>query len=240
MNAPAKLRDAMTRPDFTHTDLNRLEDRDLKYIIENFPLPGRNYEEIARLVDTLPTTLDSLLNSEYLYTKIYDQRQLILEISPFLFFNVLLRRVVSPQQAPKDRRIINYIANLLSIFIKTDRMHRVQHYDTQNREYMFELIQEAATADSRRQFLIYSHIGNYTLFITGLFPEWIRYRYRFKNRPMSIQHYMDYGRTYFQRAAQHRMAEEYNLDDVFFRMSMMFEHYKNILNCLARNYLFQS
>lgn len=230
----------MKKPDFARIGLERLEDRDLKYVIEHFPLPGQSYEEIARLILTLPSTLESLLSSEYLYHKIYERGELILQISPFLFFNVLLRRAAKDSQTPRDRKIINYIANLLSIFIRTDRLYRVEPHDSRASDYMLELITEAATADARRQFLIYSHIGNYSLFITGLFPQWIEYRHRYKKRPLNIEYYINNGRTYFQRASEHRMAREFGLDDVFLRMSMLFEVYKNLLNDIARNYLLTS
>lgn len=228
------------RPDFANVGLERLNDHDLKYVIEHFPLPGRNYEEIAKLILTLPSTLESLLNSEYLYHKIIERSELILEVSPFLFFNVLLRRAIKPTQTPKDRKIINYIANLLSIFITADRLNKVEPYDFDAHQTLLELVTEAASANTRRQFLIYSHIGNYSLFISGLFPQWIEYRHRYKKRPLNMQYYVNYGRTYFQRAAEHPMARELALDDVFLRMSLLFEIYKNLLNHIARNYLIPS
>ncbi len=227
----------MKRPDFAKIELERLEDRDLRYIIEHFPLPGRSYEEIARMILTLPSTLESLLSSEYLYRKIYEREELILQISPFLFFNVLLRRAAKGSETRKDRKIINYIANLLSIFIRTERLYKVELHDTLTTDYMFELITQAASADPRRQFLIYSHIGNFSLFITGLFPQWVEYRHRFKKRPLNLEHYVNYGRTYFQRASEHPMAREFGLDDVFLRMAMLFEVYKDLLNDIARNHL---
>ncbi len=228
------------RPDFAHVGLERLKDHDLKYVIEHFPLPGQNYEEIAKLILTLPSTLESLLNSEYLYHKIIERSELILEVSPFLFFNVLLRRAIKHTQTPKDRKIINYIANLLSIFIKVDRLYKVEPNDFDAHQTLLDLVTEAASANTRRQFLIYSHIGNYSLFISGLFPQWIEYRHRYKKRPLNMQYYVDYGRTYFQRAAEHPMARELALDDVFLRISLLFEIYKNLLNHIARDYLIPS
>lgn len=227
----------MNKPDFARTDLDRLEDRDLRFVIEQFPQPGRSYEEIAQIIHTLPNTLESLLNSEYLYKKFWDQHELILDISPFFFFNVLLRRCWQWDQSSQDRKIINYVANLLAIFIRTDRVYRVEPREAQTYEYLVELIEEAEKSDSRRQFLIYSHIGNYSLFLTGMFPQWIEYRHRFKQRPVNMQYYVDFGRSYFHLASMHKLAQEFGLDDIFLRLSMMFESYKGTLNNLSRNYL---
>ena len=82
----------MQKPDFARTDFSQFVDKDLRVLIENFLQPGRSYEEIAQLIHRLPTALESMLNSESVFNTIRDQNQLILEISPFLFFSVLLRR----------------------------------------------------------------------------------------------------------------------------------------------------
>ena len=45
------------------------------------------------------------------------------------------------------------------------------------------------------------------------------------------------GRAYFERAASHPLAREYGLQEVFLRLAMMFDHYRNALNYMAREYL---
>ncbi|MFZ0256073.1 MAG: hypothetical protein WAN46_10580 [Gammaproteobacteria bacterium] len=227
----------MRSPDFAHTDLEHLESRDLQFIIEHFPLPGRSYEEIARLVHTLPTTLESLLNSDYLFREVCGETKLLLNISPFLLFSVLLRRNLRDHRAKPDRKIINYLANLLSLFIRADRLFRVEPHDRRDHKYLVDLISEGEAANARRQFLIHSHIGNYALFISGLFPAWIEHRYRYQRRPINGQFYIDMGRTYFQRAATHPMAHELGLDDVFLRLALLFEAYKRTLNEISSSYL---
>ena len=126
------------------TDLSQLVDKDLQFLIENFPKPGRSYEEIAQLIHHLPTTLESMLNSESLFDKIRDRSLLILEISPFLFFSVLLRRSLMDQRILGDKKVINYIANLLGLFVRTDRLHRIHRNDKQTHHYLTDMIQEAA------------------------------------------------------------------------------------------------
>lgn len=230
----------MERPDFACTHLQPLADRDLKFLMDHFPQPGRSYEEIAEVIHRLPTTLESMLESEFVFAKILDQRSLLLDISPFLLFNVLLRRSLTDARTAQDRKVINYIANLLSLFIKTDRLYRVQQHDNKTYEYIIDMIDEAVNADSRRQFLVYSHIGNYALYLTGLFPQWIEYRHRYKKRPVDTKFFTDSGRAYFERASTHPLAREYKLSDVFFHLAVMFDQYKRALNLMARQYLVMS
>ena len=54
----------MRRPDFARTQLQPLADGDLRFLIESFPRPASSYEEIARILDTLPNTLESVLTSD--------------------------------------------------------------------------------------------------------------------------------------------------------------------------------
>ena len=227
----------MKRPDFARCDLSRLADRDLRFIAEKFPAPGANYEDIARCIDNLPSTLESILNSDFLFQKVCGQSKLLLEVSPFLLFNVLLRHSLTDHRQRLDRKIINYLANLLSLFVRTDRLFRVHPDDPLSSEYLVDLISESTQADSERQFLIYTHIGNYSLFVTGLFPRWIEHRQRFQRRPVGSDFYVNFGRTYFRQAAGHRLAQELALDEVFFRLAMLFDSYRGALNQIAKNYL---
>lgn len=227
-------------PDFAHADLQRLADRDLKFLIENFPQPGRSYEEIAEVIHSLPNTLDSLLESEYVLDRILDQRSFLLDISPFLIFNVMLRRCLEKPRNSRDHKVINYVANLLSLFVKTERLHRVQPHDQKTYEYLVEMMEEASRADKRRQFMIYSHIGNYSLYLSGVFPAWIQYRHRYKRRPVDEKFYIDFGRTYFDRASKHPLARSYQLEEVFLRLALLFEEYRHALNRLSKQYLFPS
>jgi hypothetical protein len=223
--------------DFAKTSLEFLSDSDLRYLIENFPKPGRSYEEISHAIQNFPAILESILHSEELFFKIQDKKQLLLDISPFLLFSVLIRRSLVDNRIIGDKKVVNYIANLLSLFVYKDRAYRVARGDQYTHSYITDMMQEAQSVDSQRQFLIYSHIGNYSLFLTGIFPQYIEYRHRYKRRPVNMQFYVDFGRTYYELAAAHTLAREYDLDEVFRRLSMMFEVYKKSLNYLSREYL---
>lgn len=227
----------MSRPDFAVTDVHALQQRDLRFLIDHFPAPGRSYEEIAGLFTRIPTTVESMLDSEFVLRGILESRSLLIDVSPFLLFNVLLRQVLGSGRAPLDRRVIHYLANLLSLFVHADRAHRIAPHEHETCSYLVEMIDKATTADARRRFLIYSHIGNYSLYLSGLFPQWIEHRHRYKRRPVDTGYYIDFGRAYFERAATHPLARKYGLDEVFLRLALLFDHYQRALNDLASRYL---
>ena len=223
--------------DFARTGLEFLSDSDLKYLIDNFPKPGRSYEEISNAIQNFPEILESVLHSEELFLKIRDKKKFLLDISPFLLFSVLVRRSLVDNRIIGDKKVVSYIANLLSLFISKDRAYRVARGDQYTHSYITDMIQEAQSADSQRQFLIYSHIGNYSLFLTGMFPQYIEYRHKYRRRPVNIQFYIDFAKTYYELASEHALAREYDLEEVFLRLSMMFEVYKDALNHLSKEYL---
>ncbi|NIR29389.1 MAG: hypothetical protein GWN84_08775 [Gammaproteobacteria bacterium] len=228
----------MRNPDFGLTGLEALEQRDLKFLIDNFPAPGRSYEEIAELIHTLPSTVESMLSSDYVFERLFDRRELLLDISPFLLFSVLLRRTAPETPTGHERRVFNYLANLLSLFVRTERLYRPHPGLDATYEYLTDMIAEAENASTREQFMIYSHIGNYALYLTGLFADWIDHHHRYRRRLVDREFYVEFGQTYFERAASHPLAREYGLDAVFLRLAIMFGHYRDLLDRVARRYLF--
>ncbi|HKF93481.1 MAG TPA: hypothetical protein VKB53_09890 [Gammaproteobacteria bacterium] len=223
----------MTRPDFARSDLGNLAQGDFRFLLEHFPAPGQTYEDIAANIQSMPSTLESLLSSDYAFREIVNRRGLLLDVSPFLLFNVLLRRSLGKIRSAPERKAVNYIANVLALFVRADRLYRVQPNDPETKAYIVDMLAEAAEAVGARQFCIYAHVGNFALFLTGVFPAWIEHRHRYKRRPVDRGYYAQQGQTNYHHAAVHRLAREYGLDDVFMRLALDFDSYARALNYMA-------
>jgi hypothetical protein len=223
----------MPRLDFTCSDLSGLTQGDLRFLVERFPAAGQSYEAIAANIQSMPSTLESWLSSEYAFREIVNRRELLLDVSPFLLFNVLLRRSLGKLRTAPERKAVNYIANVLALFARTDRLYRVQPGDRETKTYIVDMLAEAAEADGARQFCIYAHVGNFTLFVTGVFPAWIEHRHRYKRRPVDRGYYAQQGQTYYHQAAVHHLARDYGLDDVFMRLALNFDGYARALNYMV-------
>ncbi len=226
----------MTRPDFAKTDSSALTSGDLRFLIEHFPSPGRSYAEIARVVGELPSTLESLLESDYVVQRILYRDDFLLGVSPFLLFNVALRQVLPGKRTPLERKVINYLANVLSMFATVDRLYRVRPSDAVTQEYVIDMVQRIAEADPSERFAIYAHIGNFSLFFTGMFPDWIEHRFRVRHRPVDRKYYEGQGGAYYHQAGLHPLANEFQLEDVFLRLALGFRHYSMALNAMRRRF----
>ncbi len=227
----------MAQPDFAHTHLECLTQGDLRFLIERFPQPSANYHELATALLEFPTTLESLLNSEYVYQEIKQGETLLLDVSPFLFFNVMLRRILDKPRGLIERQAINYLANLLCVFLATQRLQRVAPDDPQPFDHLVDLMGQAVCSDARRRFLIYAHIGNYSLYLTGFFADWLTHRHAHGRRPVSPNYYFNLGSSYYGQAASHPLAHEYRLHQVLLHLALGFERYRGALHTLAHTHL---
>lgn len=220
------------RPDFACVAPPYLEQRDLLFLFENFPVAGTDPVAAAQRVIEQPNTLESLLESQYVYDAIRDNRCLFLDISPKLFFNVLLRRCLPTPRSADDRRAIHYLANLLATFIHTDRLFSIAPDQDESFSYLADLA-AAETGNEHHDFLVHSHIGNLAMFLSGYHAAWIEHRHRYKRRPLTLDYYRDMGSIYYGRAAGHRLAAEFEIDDVLAHLAGRFEYFRHGLQDLA-------
>ncbi len=227
----------MQTPDFARLEPPRLEQRDLLFLFEHFPVAGVDAVEAARRVLEQPNTLESLLESRYVGDAILDRRVVWLEVSPRLFFNVLLRRTLRGRRDSEERNAIHYLANLLGLFVQTERLYQVDAGDSRSYEYLVDLVAEAAQASGDRRFMIQSHIGNYTLFLSGIFAAWIEHRYRYRRRPVNLDYYTRMGRAHYAAASGHWLARRFNVHHVFGQLARRFDYYRDGLEHIAEEYL---
>lgn len=227
----------MQSPDFAQLGPQAFSHRDLLFLFEHFPVPGIDVVEAVRRVHEQPNTLESLLESRYVYDSLMHGRELWLDVSPRLFFDVLLRHHLPGPRDALERRVIHYLGNLLGLFTRSERLYRPQDGEAQGYAYLADLVAEAAQADEPRRFMVNAHIGNYALFLSGVCAPWIEHRRRYHHRPLSIEYYRRMGRSYYASAAGQTLARNFGLHEIFRRLAERFEHFRGGLERLAARHL---
>ena len=227
----------MQSPDFAQLGPSALEHRDLLFLFEHFPAEGVDAAEAARRVIEHPSTLESLLESRYVHDAMCDGGSQWLDVSPKLFFNVVLRHALLGRRDAIERRTIHYLANLLALFVRTERLYQVRDDDSASYEYLSDLVAEAADAGGERRFFVTTHIGNYGLYLAGLCGEWIEHRRRYRRRPLSLDYYCTMSRSHYASAASHPLSETYSLRPVFVQLARRFDYYRGGLEAIARRHL---
>ncbi|NKF22307.1 hypothetical protein [Solimonas marina] len=228
----------MQAPDFAQVSAQALTPRDLVFLFEHFPVPGIDAVEAAQRVIERPSTLDSMLEADYVFDAIHDRQTLWLEVSPQLFFNVMLRHCLpSGPRESGERQAIHYLANLLGLFTHAERLYRVTRNDADAYQYLVDLVAAASQAGPERGFLVHSHIGNFAMFTAGIRAEWVEHRHRYKRRPVTVEYYCKMGCSYYFRASRHPLASEFGVQQVFRELAERFGYYRDGLANMARTYL---
>lgn len=155
-----------------------------------------------------------------------------------LVFYLLVRHSLL-EDGLDDSALADYLAALLLDFGRRDRQHQVEDGDGESFYYLVDLIQALETASGRRSFLLNAHLGNFALWLTGLFPDHIAARVQRRGSP-GIGYYETVGAAGYRTAAESDDAEHLGLDDVLHSCAISFPALRLALNRIADRYLFQA
>lgn len=156
--------------------------------------------------------------------------------SPALLLYVMLRRMLL-EVGVDDRDVTDYSASLLLAFGKGDRAWRTGDHDENRYGYLVDLMEEAARCDGERQFMVRVHLGNFALWLTGIFPDYIAARRLRKGGP-DLPYYEAMGASGFLEASDHRLAGHYGLDAVLRTAGERFGKLRVAMNRLSDRLLF--
>lgn len=223
----------MQTPDFAMRDWRHFPEQDLRFLFEHFPAPGVDTEQAVQQALAAPAMLETLLDSAYLHAAVTDRDLGWLQISPRLYFEVLLRHEVPRPRDAATREAIHYLAHVLALFADADRVHRIQPEADRAYEYLVDLSLAASRADAEHAFLIHVHMGNYAMFMSGFGQDWLEYRFRYGRRAVSLDYYVQSGRAAYATAARDRRADHFSLRSAFTSLAATFERYRGGLARIA-------
>ena len=95
-----------------------------------------------------------------------------------------------------------------------------------------DLYHDVNDPDARRSFMVRAHLGNYALWLSGIFPDHVEQR-RWNRRGPHLGYYEEMGRRGFQLAAEHRLAEEHGLAPLYAAAADRFGLLRLALNSLS-------
>ena len=153
-----------------------------------------------------------------------------------LFSYVVVRQALL-QGGERDRVLADYAAAILLHFGLRDRANRVGEHDDETYDTLAGLLAAAEGPDPRRAFLVQAHLGNYALWMSGLFPDRIERR-RFRRGGPDLDYFEQLGRRGFQLAARHRLANEHGLALLFALAAERFPVIRIALNRISDALLF--
>ena len=135
---------------------------------------------------------------------------------------------------PADHEIATYVANLLIDFVHADHLYRIRNSRGKRLEEVGEMLVESNPLLDARSFErereVRKHIGDYTLFLTGMFPEYVATLPRRGLRLDSMIDYVKAGKESYQIVGAFDQFEYRQVAPLFRRLAEHFEYCVHGLN----------
>ena len=192
---------------------------------------SRSQTDHVSLVDLLSDadTRDSVLDHPRLIDAILSNAGHLC-ISSHFYFYVLARHVLR-DVGITDRKLCDYVASLLETFSRTRGLQIPHLSEDRGRQYVSDMLIALTRATPEQTFLLRAHVGNYSLFISGIFHENTQRR-SLRGAP-DLKFYEQLGRTNYQLVSSHATARRCELSDVYEELADRFHEIRLALNRLS-------
>jgi hypothetical protein len=114
----------------------------------------------------------------------------------------------------EDRALADYVAAIVLNFGLRGRATQIDEHDDEVYTTLAGLLADVDSGDARRSFMVRMHLGDYALWLSGLFPDRVEAR-KWRRGGPDVAYYEEMGRLGFQLAATHRLANEYGMGGLF-------------------------
>jgi hypothetical protein len=155
----------------------------------------------------------------------------------FALFTYVMIRQALRRAGEDDRGIADYVSAIVLNFGIRDRAHRIAVTDDERYDAIVELCQDLDDPDARRRFLVQTHLGNYALWLSGIFPDFIEQR-RWRRGGPDLEYYEEMGRRGFELAADHRLAEANGMAELYSSVAEHFGMLRTALNSVSDTLFF--
>ena len=199
---------------------------DIDFILTIIQPNVKNRESLLTLLAD-EDSRDIILDDERLFRAVLEKPQ-CLRISSHFYFYLLVRNVFRKSDL-QERELADYVAELMADFSRTENTELRVKKDAPPLNYYVDMLATLEQVDKTTSFYIRAHVGNQSLFMCGVFPERIRYRAQRCGAP-DLHYYEEVGRASFRVASNHRLAQEYELVNIFDTLSERFGQTRRALN----------
>ena len=179
--------------------------------------------------------LDSILDDERLPSALLQSRFGAYASLPLFLYVMVRHALVHAGEA--DRDVSDYLAAVLLAFGVRGREHRIADSDDEVYASLASLLDDVNDGDTRRAFLVRAHLGNYALWLSGIYPDYIEQR-KWRRGGPDVGYFEELGRRGFTLAAEHRIAGQYGLTEVYGSIAARFGLLRAALNTISDRLFF--
>src|SRR5687768_980094 len=153
-----------------------------------------------------------------------------------LVFYVLVRHALL-EHGISDRLMADYLSALLMNYSQGKRAYRVDEKDDTEYYYLVDLVTAAGSATGHHRFLLHAHLGDFALWLSGLFPDYITARVQRRGAP-GIEYYENLGATGYRMAGDSSDAMRNGMKQVYLSCADAFPDLRVALNAISDRHLF--
>jgi hypothetical protein len=148
------------------------------------------------------------------------------------FFNWLVRRSFR-DLGIRDAEVADYVSALLANFARTENLYRIRTYHGTRLETAVEMLLEANLSwyseEWDREKEIRKHVGDYILFMAGIFREWVE-------RQSFLDFYLEEGKQAYRTVSEYHQALYRPGSRLYSELSRNFEFYVGALNYMKKTF----
>lgn len=207
---------------------------DFQFVSTTLGRDQREAEAVMRLL-TSRDDRDRLLDAPQLFERVMTEDGFS-KISLFLYFYILLRRAL--QEFTIDSRdVADYLATMLAEFSRGKRLYMISPQHQKQFKYLVDLLNALLDANTEDVFFIHSHVGNYSMFLSGVFPDYVYHRANVGRAGPDFSYYEKMGSASYRSAAQSAVARRMELESILETLAERFKPIRLALNYMVDNYL---
>jgi hypothetical protein len=154
---------------------------------------------------------------------------------PELVFYVLIRHALL-EDGINDRGMADYLAALVLTFGREGRAWHIAQESTEYR-YLVDIVAAGDQSRGQRAFLLRAHLGEFALWLSGLFPDHITAREQRRAAP-PLSYYEELGSAGYRLAARYSEAEQHGIAELYRNCADFFPALRVALNRVADRHMF--
>lgn len=200
-------------------------------------LLGRRDPELREAAQTRldEEGLDALLDDPRVLNALLTESDV--RVRPDLVFYALVRQSML-ERGVDDPLAADYVTSLLIRFGERRRAYRISEEGDEEYGYLIDLMDRLRSADGQEAFLLRAHMGNFALWLTGLFPDFLEARVRRRGAP-PISYYEQMGSVGYEMASRSPEAHALGLRDALGSVGRHFPGVREALNRVSDRYLWR-
>ncbi|MEM0927590.1 MAG: hypothetical protein AAGJ83_16205 [Planctomycetota bacterium] len=139
------------------------------------------------------------------------------------FFRGISEFIFHTKLGVADVQLVDYVGDLLLRFVRVDSLYSLRQSDGMRARHILEMVSEAERRIGLAKREVYRHVGDFTLFWSGMYPESLG---NTPQKPDSASHLISYchqGKRAYAKAAEIEGGEDRPSSDLIHRMSEHFE-----------------